>query len=254
MKNPVSNITTLGNQASVRALSAQRRRRLRATRPESMRQLHIVADTAIPDPQAPETGARALLFEWGALGTRWGAVLGLGFALILVPVALATIGSLMIAYPDSRALQVALAVGSAVAGVLGIASPGLRKAAMVLLCVAPLALGGCASLQAGAARVGSRTLDCSIGVLASGATEALPAVMDALGGSSGDWQSQLDAIGVRAGGDILICAVRAAMAELSSRPAAGSSAWQAAYLTGASRSVELRYSRARAWQRANGVE
>jgi hypothetical protein len=115
MKNPASNITTLGNQASVRALSAQRRRRLRATRPEPVHQLRIVTDTGLPDLPAPKTGGRAILFEWGVLGTMWGAGLGLCFALILVPVALFGLNYVVVAAPTliTATLTTAIMLGAA---------------------------------------------------------------------------------------------------------------------------------------------
>lgn len=126
MKNPASNITTLGNQASVRALSAQRRRRLRATRPEPVSQLRVVADTVLPDPQAPETGTGAHLLAWSALGTMWGGVLGLGFALILVPIALFGLNYVVVVAPTliTATLTTAIMLGAAgfVAGLVRHAS------------------------------------------------------------------------------------------------------------------------------------
>jgi len=132
MKKPASNITTLGSQASVRALSAQRRSRLRATRTEPIRQLRSVAEAAIPDPPAPETGARALLFEWGALGTVWGGVLGLGFALILIPIALFGLNYVVFAGPTLIAATLATAI---MLGAAGIVAGFVRHASRKLDCI-----------------------------------------------------------------------------------------------------------------------
>ncbi len=77
-----------------------------------------MAEPAIPDPPAPETGARALLFEWGALGTVWGGVLDLGFGLILIPVALFGLNYVVIAAPTLIAATLATAIMLGAAGLV----------------------------------------------------------------------------------------------------------------------------------------
>ena len=64
---------------------------------------------------------------------------------LVATLALAVLGALMGLYPENPTVKLAFAVASALAGVLGIASPGLRKTTVIFaLCCLPL-LGGCAS-------------------------------------------------------------------------------------------------------------
>lgn len=67
---------------------------------------------------------------------------------LVVGVALSALVSLIAIYPDAKGLQVALAIVSAIAAVLGIASPGIRKAVVVLLVVGSMVgLSGCVTIK-----------------------------------------------------------------------------------------------------------
>lgn len=126
-------------------------------------------------------------------------------ATVVVVAALAGLGSAVAYWPDSRALQIALAVTTALAAVLGIASPGLRRTALVFLVASPLLLGGCALFKADASRFFKLTASCSL----AGATEDGAALLKDLDTAtkrgSVDWRAKGEALGW----DVLACALEA---------------------------------------------
>lgn len=104
---------------------------------------------------------------------RWVA---LGYGILV-----AVLGTLLAYFPDVKGLQVGTALIVALAPVLGIASPGIRRAAMLaLLVLSPTMLTGCATFQ----RVGTtvelaapKVLDCGV----DAAVAALPEVLAEVG-------------------------------------------------------------------------
>lgn len=161
--------------------------------------------TPSPEPTASPTGTPILPPSIA----RW--------ATIVVVAALAGLGSAVAMWPEVKALQVALAITTAIAAVLGIASPGLRRAAVVLLCLAPMALGGCIHLKPGADK---QMVKCGTDAMQAQAAAVLPDVAKAIGGSAVDWQPQLDELVARVGGAAL-CALAVLVANLEVGGGAG---------------------------------
>lgn len=166
---------------------------------------------------------------------------------------LAAIGAVALSAPElglgdrvQRILElVALVLGT----VLGVASPGLRRAAKPLAVLAlVVGLSGCAHGSAGAA-FASKTFDCAAPLVAAQAQQAVPAVLDALAGGTNGWADALDRL-VLSFGDVAVCAVKVAVAELTARPQAPVNATAAMLAVDRS---ELQLARARRFLEANGV-
>lgn len=131
---------------------------------------------------------------------------------LVVGVALTTLGSLVAIYPDVKGIQVALAIVGAVAAVLGIASPGLRKAVVVLLMVGSvLGLSGCVHFNQPKLTKGLEA--CAAGFVETEVAAVMPDVLAAIQGKSTDWQAQLDTVLLKAG-TAGICALMAIMGSL----------------------------------------
>ena len=130
---------------------------------------------------------------------------------LVVGAALAALGALVGIYPEVHGFQVALAVVSAVAGVLGIASPGIRKQVIVLLAVsAVFSASGCSWLKPS---VQAELVKCGTGAMSDAVAGVMPDVVDAIQGSAVDWDRRLDAVVARAGGAAL-CAILALLGQL----------------------------------------
>jgi hypothetical protein len=177
---------------------------------------------------------------------------------IAVLILLAVLGVLIGFYPDVKHLQVAFALITAVGSVLGISSPGMRSVAKVLVLVFALAavssLTSCATLGASAERVGKATLNCAASEVAAGVPDALGAVRDALAGSTDQWKSQLDTIAVKAGWDVLVCAVKAVVTELEAQQSPPPNSATALYMLGQPKSNTTKLTRAGAYLEANGYK
>lgn len=123
----------------------------------------------------------------------------------VVIAALAGLGSAVALWPDSKGLQVALAVVTALAAVLGIASPGLRRMSVVLLTAGALTLSACSAFKADASRFFKLTAECSLGA----ATEEGAALIKDLDATTKmgavDWKAKGEALGW----DVLACALEA---------------------------------------------
>ena len=126
-------------------------------------------------------------------------------ATIIIVAALAGLGSAVAFWPDNRALQIALAVVTALAAVLGIASPGLRRMSIVLLAAGALTLSGCSAFKADAGRFFKKVASCSLGA----ATEEGAALIKELDGATKagavDWRAKGEALGW----EVLACALEA---------------------------------------------
>jgi hypothetical protein len=137
----------------------------------------------------------------------------IGYITIGITVALAVLVSLVGIYPDSKALQVALAVVTALAGVLGIASPGLRKTAVVLALVLLPTLSGCVTIErigAAAKLAAPGVLDCGqdavTGALPGMLSEAAKALGTVIAGGSFDVEPIIDKL-IEKGGPFMACAI-----------------------------------------------
>jgi hypothetical protein len=108
-------------------------------------------------------------------------------------------------------------VVAALAPALGIASPGLRRAALVLLCLAPLTLTGCLHLKPGA---DAKLIACGTDALQSEVAAVMPSVAEALQGTAVDWQHQLDVVVAKAGSAAL-CALAVLVTNLEVGGGAG---------------------------------
>jgi hypothetical protein len=177
------------------------------------------------------------------------------FAIIglVIAIGLAVLGALSLAYPDQHALVVALQVLSAVAGVLGIASPGVRRTVLPLLLVGVLSAGSLTSCVATKA-IGRATVDCAQKALSDGAAGMLGTVLDILGGPTSDYRDRLDRLALQAGSAVVICAVQSAVAyldgELQKRSACGT---LASCYSGPAPMTDIQIARARHWLAVNGV-
>lgn len=127
---------------------------------------------------------------------------------------LAGLGSAVAFYPDSRPLQIALAVVTALAAVLGIASPGLRRVVVALLLVGTVtSASGCAWWR------GQHDLRADLSACAStavvGEVEALMGeAATAIQQNPVDWDRHLDQLVAR-GGQAALCAILALADALS---------------------------------------
>lgn len=175
---------------------------------------------------------------------------------LVVMLALAVLGVLVAEYPDTKGFTVALQILSAVAGLLGIASPGLRKASSVGLLLVALSMSSCktmSAVQPAASRVADATFDCAAKEIAQQVLDLRGPVHDALSGSTTDWEPTLDRL-VASAGDVGICAVKGAASELlAALTGAGAQRWSGAFLVGPDRMTELQLSRAQKYLTANGV-
>jgi hypothetical protein len=131
---------------------------------------------------------------------------------------------------------------------LGVASPGIRKAGTVAALLLALSLTGCAATK----RVARSTLDCAAPAMVAQAKAVAPVVLDALLKPSTDWSAELDHL-VLAAGAAGICAVRAVVAEIQAKPQP-TTAWTGVRLEGASSNDELQLARASRWLKANGLD
>ena len=87
MSNQPSNVTLLGDKASVRAMTAQLRRGKRGAVGVGQSAGAALAAGRVPR-KVPGTNPKIHgLLEWGVLGGVWGGLFGLGFAMIFVPMA-----------------------------------------------------------------------------------------------------------------------------------------------------------------------
>lgn len=127
---------------------------------------------------------------------------------------LAGLGSAVAFYPDSRPLQIALAVVTALAAVLGIASPGLRRVVVALLLLGTVtSASGCAWWQKQTDLKADLSACASTAVV--GEVEALMGeAAAAIQSSPVDWDKHLDQLVAR-GGQAALCAIIALADALS---------------------------------------
>jgi len=136
------------------------------------------------------------------------------WATLAVVALLAGLGSAAIYYPDAHAVQIALAVVTALAAVLGIASPGLRRVLLAALLVGTVtSASGCAWWR------GQPKLQADLSACAStavvGEVEALMGeAAQALQSNPVDWDRHLDQLVAR-GGQAALCAILALADALS---------------------------------------
>lgn len=156
-----------------------------------------------PSPTGPMTGLPA-----SPTGTPLLPPAVARWATLVVVLALAVLGSLVAFFPESRGLQIGLAVTTAIAAVLGIASPGLRRAVSILLLVAVTVTGtSCAWLQQRPKLVAD--LGACTSTAASGEVQALMGeAVTAMQQRPVDWDAHLAAL-VANGGQAAICAIMA---------------------------------------------
>lgn len=137
-----------------------------------------------------------------------------GWITLGVSLGLAVLGALALALPEYRWPGIALGVLSAVAGVLGMASPGLRKSAPVLLVALALGLSGCAWWQ----RVEPQLADCGRAEVGPVLSDVVQEVGVALNTPGTDWQAALASIAVKRGFDALACALQVVVSSLETGP------------------------------------
>ena len=135
------------------------------------------------------------VFKWLALG---------------LSLALAVNGALLALYPDSKAAQVAFAILTAVAAVLGVTSPGLRKSAVVLLAVGALTLSGCQLFKPS---IKTDLRACAADAVSAEVAGLMPDVVAAIQGDTASWESQLDKLVANAG-QAALCAIVAVVRNL----------------------------------------
>ena len=127
---------------------------------------------------------------------------------------LAGLGSAAIYYPDNRPLQIALAVVTALAAVLGIASPGLRRIVVALLLVGTVtSASGCAWWRS-KPQLQADLSACATGVVVSEVEALMGEAATALQQNPVDWDRHLDAL-VAKGGQAALCAILALADALS---------------------------------------
>ena len=136
------------------------------------------------------------VFKWIALG---------------VVLVLSGLGAAMAFFPDNKVLQVIFSVLSAMAAVLGITSPGLRKAAVVLLVAGSmLLLPGCSLFKPTIKR---DLQACAATAVDTEVAAVLPDVVKAIQGDAANWEAQLDTL-VANFGQAAICAIAAVVRNL----------------------------------------
>ena len=135
------------------------------------------------------------IFKWVALG---------------ISLALAIDGSLVAMYPESKAAQVVFAILTAIAAVLGVTSPGLRKSAVVLLAVGALTLSGCQLFKP---TLKTDLRACAADAVSAEVASLMPDVVAAIQGDTASWESQLDKLVANAG-QAALCAIVAVVRNL----------------------------------------
>jgi hypothetical protein len=136
---------------------------------------------------------------------------------------------------------------SILGGVLGIASPGIRKAGTALLLLVALGGSGCATIGPAAK---TATIECSGTYLAKLAADVGPAVLEALAGDGSGWVTALDKLKSDAPGAVL-CWLTSFVAAVENPPQPANAATMS-YLVGPSPMTALQYTRAKAYLRAAG--
>lgn len=130
------------------------------------------------------------------------------WATLAVVALLAGLGSAAIYYPDAHAVQIALAVVTALAAVLGIASPGLRRIVVALLLVGTVtSASGCAWWR-GQHELQADLSACATGVVVGEVEALMGEAAQALQYSPVDWDRHLDQLVAR-GGQAALCAILA---------------------------------------------
>jgi hypothetical protein len=115
------------------------------------------------------------------------------------------------------------ALAAVLTALLGL-TPGLRRAAVVLLCVGSLSMTGCLHLKPGGE---AKLIACGTSALQSEVVGVMPDVVEAISGGPVDWQPQLDAVIARVGGAAL-CALAVLIANLEVGGGAGAGVAQPA--------------------------
>lgn len=133
---------------------------------------------------------------------------------LLIVALLAGLGSAVAFYPDSRPLQIALAVVTALAAVLGIASPGLRRVVVALLLVGTVtSASGCAWWQK-QHELKADLSACATGVVVGEVEALMGEAAQAIQQNPVDWDRHLDQLVAR-GGQAALCAILALADALS---------------------------------------
>jgi hypothetical protein len=179
---------------------------------------------AIPTPvDRPATGQAIVPAVPSPTGTPYINPEAYKWAGLAAAVILAVLGVLAGAFPESKGLTVALQIAGSLAALLGIASPGLRRAApLIVVAVLGLSLTGCVKLKPWP----SQAIDCGKAEVASLVPGLLADVGAALFAAPcsvqpcAGWDTALDRL-VAKGGDAALCAVRALVADLESGTAGG---------------------------------
>lgn len=128
---------------------------------------------------------------------------------------LAGLGAAAVYYPDSHAVQIALAVVTAVAAVLGIASPGLRRLVVPLLVVGSLVGNSGCAWWTSQPKLRADLSACATGVVVGEVEALMGEAAKAIQSQPQDWDAHLDALLAR-GGQAALCAVLALADALSS--------------------------------------
>lgn len=129
---------------------------------------------------------------------------------LAIVVALVTLGVLSDQYPEIKAFGTAFAILTAIAAVLGVTSPGLRKSAVVLLAVGAFTLSGC-QLFKPALKTDLRA--CAADAVSAEVASLMPDVVAAIQGDTATWESQLDKLVANAG-QAALCAIVAVVRNL----------------------------------------
>ena len=124
---------------------------------------------------------------------------------VVIVAALAGVGAASAVYPDSKPLQITLAVLTALAAVLGIASPGLRRVSVVLLVAGSLTLAACSAVKADASRFFKDLASCSLGAATDEGAKLIKDLDGATKLGEVDWKAKGEALGW----DVLACALEA---------------------------------------------
>jgi hypothetical protein len=150
-----------------------------------------MSDTPVTSPTG-EPVIPPAVFKWLALG---------------VSLVLAVCGSLLAVFPDSKTLLITLSITTAVAAVLGITSPGLRKALVVLLVAGAVLTTstGCALFKPA---LKADLQSCASSAVSAEVANVMPDVLIAIQGDAANWEGQLDKL-IATAGQAALCALAA---------------------------------------------
>ena len=145
-----------------------------------------------PTPATPSPLPSVLDVPASPTGTPWIPATAQKYIALAIGIALAVLGVLMGVYPTIHGIGVAFSVLTAVAGVLGIASPGLRTPTVKVLAVCLLA-GAVLTLSACPKRtpIQQQAINCMTD-MGTNVLKHAPEIAAAIG--SGDWFGALETL------------------------------------------------------------